>query len=83
MSLVQTSLEAFERGNLSGSFQNYKEEILSFLARNSFSDFTSYEISRALGINILNVRPRLTDLQREGLIQKNVRRRHEFTWRVR
>lgn len=82
MSLVQTSLEAYDRGVSSGKFDSYREEILSFLSRNSFYSFTSYEIAIRLGINILNVRPRLTDLQREGLIEKADRRANEFTWRV-
>lgn len=82
MTLVQTSLEAFEKGEFDGSFENYRQAIKGFLARNYFYSYTSYDISRELGISILNVRPRLTELEKDGIIRKDERRGREFSWRI-
>jgi len=80
--IQQTSLDMFVYLQDSLLILSYSKLVFGFLKSVGFFGVTGYEISKATGINILNVRPRLTELKKAGLIAPVGRRDNQIVWGV-
>ena len=75
--IQQTSLQAYERIKVTGG---RARAVYDILARHE-AGLTAKEIMRKLGVTDPNhVRPRLTDMAKEGLVSRSGVRHGEIVW---